>query len=115
MAYSTGGLIIGAILLAPIALFVEGIPQWPETTALLGTIYSGLFPTALATILLVSVINSAGPAFMSMVNYQVPLWAIAFGVIFLNEEVPASFIAALVLIMIGLAISQSKSKQKINL
>jgi drug/metabolite transporter (DMT)-like permease len=115
MAYSTGGLIIGAILLAPIALFVEGIPQWPETTALLGTIYLGLFPTALATILLVSVINSAGPAFMSMVNYQVPLWAIAFGVIFLNEEVPASFIAALVLIMIGLAISQSKSKQKINL
>ena len=68
MAYSTGGLIIGAILLAPIALFVEGIPQWPETTALLGTIYLGLFPTALATILLVSVINSAGPAFMSMVN-----------------------------------------------
>ena len=60
----------------------------------------GLFPTALATILLVSVINSAGPAFMSMVNYQVPLWAIAFGVIFLNEEVPASFIAALVLIII---------------
>jgi drug/metabolite transporter (DMT)-like permease len=115
MAYSTGGLIIGAILLAPIALFVEGIPQWPETTALLGTIYLGLFPTALATILLVSVINSAGPAFMSMVNYQVPLWAIAFGVFFLSEEVPASFIAALVLIMIGLAVSQSKSKQKINL
>ena len=115
MAYSTGGLIIGAILLAPIALFVEGIPQWPETTALLGTIYLGFFPTALATILLVSVINSAGPAFMSMVNYQVPLWAIAFGVFFLSEEVPASFIAALVLIMIGLAVSQSKSKQKINL
>jgi drug/metabolite transporter (DMT)-like permease len=115
MAYSTGGLIIGAILLAPVALFIEGIPQWPETTALVGTIYLGLFPTALATILLVSIINSAGPAFMSMVNYQVPLWAIAFGVFFLSEEVPTSFIAALGLIMIGLAISQSKAKQKTSL
>ena len=63
MAYSTGGLIIGAILLAPIALYFEGVPQWPETTALIGTIYLGLFPTALATILLVSIINSAGPSF----------------------------------------------------
>ena len=52
---------------------------------------------------------------MSMVNYQVPLWAIAFGVFFLREEVPTSFIAALGLIMIGLAISQSKAKQKTSL
>ena len=51
---------------------------------------------------------------MSMVNYQVPLWAIAFGVIFLKEEVPTSFIAAFVLIMLGLAISQSKAKQDKN-
>ena len=58
-------------------------------------------------------INSAGPAFMSMVNYQVPLWAIAFGVIFLKEEVSTSFIAAFVLIMLGLAISQSKARQKL--
>jgi len=110
MVYSTGGLIIGTLFLLPIALLIEGVPQWPETTALIATIYLGLFPTALATILLVGIINSAGPAFMSMVNYQVPLWAIAFGIIFLGEKVPTSFIAALGLIMLGLAISQRPSK-----
>ena len=106
MVYSTGGLVVGTLFLLPIALLIEGVPQWPETTALIATIYLGLFPTALATILLVGIINSAGPAFMSMVNYQVPLWAIAFGVIFLGEKIPTSFIAALGLIMLGLAISQ---------
>ena len=110
MVYSTGGLIIGTLFLLPIALLIEGVPQWPETTALIATIYLGLFPTALATILLVGIINSAGPAFMSVVNYQVPLWAIAFGIIFLGEKVPTSFIAALGLIMLGLAISQRPSK-----
>lgn len=110
MVYSTGGLVVGTLFLLPIALLIEGVPQWPETTALIATIYLGLFPTALATILLVGIINSAGPAFMSMVNYQVPLWAIAFGIIFLGEKVPTSFIAALGLIMLGLAISQRPSK-----
>ena len=110
MVYSTGGLVVGTLFLLPIALLIEGVPQWPETTALIATIYLGLFPTALATILLVGIINSAGPAFMSMVNYQVPLWAIAFGIIFLGEKVPTSFIAALGLIMLGLAISQRPRK-----
>ena len=110
MVYSTGGLVVGTLFLLPIALLIEGVPQWPETTALIATIYLGLFPTALATILLVGIINSAGPAFMSMVNYQVPLWAIAFGIIFLGEKVPTSFIAALGLIMLGLAISQRPSR-----
>lgn len=111
MVYSAGGLIIGALALMPIALYIEGMPAQPETTALLGTIYLGLFPTALATIMLVGIINTAGPAFLSLVNYQVPLWAVAFGVVFLGENVPPSFVAAFVLILLGLAISQSKSKK----
>ena len=32
--------------------------------------------TALATIALVYVVQSAGPSFMSLVNYQVPVWAV---------------------------------------
>jgi len=110
MAYSAGGLIVGTIALLPVALYVEGLPQVPETSALLGTLYLGVFPTALATILLVGIINSAGPAFMSLVNYQVPLWAIIFGVVFLGENVPPSFVAAFGMILLGLAISQSKSR-----
>ena len=110
MAFSAGGLIVGSILMLPVTLFFEGIPAMPSTTVVLSTLYLGIFPTALATILLVGVINSAGPAFMSLVNYQVPLWAIVFGVVFLGESVPPSFIGAFILILIGLAISQTKGK-----
>ena len=112
MAYSAGGLIVGTFTLLPLVLLFEGIPQWPtDTTALLGTIYLGLFPTALATILLVGIINSAGPTFMVLVNYQVPLWAVIFGVVFLGEDVPPSFLAAFALILLGLAVSQSKARR----
>ncbi len=113
MAYSAGGLIIGTFALLPLVLMIEGVPQWPtDTMALMATIYLGLFPTALATILLVGIINTAGPTFMVLVNYQVPLWAVVFGVVFLGEIVPPSFLAAFALILLGLAISQSKSKRK---
>ncbi|GLQ34569.1 ABC transporter permease [Amylibacter marinus] len=110
MAYSAGGLIIGTIALLPVTLMFEGIPSWPDAPALMGVVFLGLFPTALATILLVSVVNTAGPSFMSLVNYQVPLWAVLFGVLFLDESLPPSFIGAFALILFGLAISQSRAK-----
>jgi drug/metabolite transporter (DMT)-like permease len=112
MAYSAGGLIIGTFTMLPLVLLIEGVPQWPaDNTALMATVFLGLFPTALATILLVGIINTAGPAFMVLVNYQVPLWAVIFGVVFLGEKVPPSFLAAFALILLGLAISQSKKRQ----
>lgn len=108
IAYSAAGLLVGTIAMIPVALYFEGLPSLPGLSAILGAVYLGLFPTALATILLVFVINRAGPSFLSMVNYQVPIWAVIFGVVFLNENLPPSFIGALVLILAGLAVSQWK-------
>jgi drug/metabolite transporter (DMT)-like permease len=56
--------------------------------------------------MLVYLTSKAGPTFMSLVNYQVPIWAITFGVIFLGEALPASFLGALALILLRMAISQ---------
>ncbi len=110
ISYSAAGLLIGTIGMVPIALYFEGIPEMASTIAIAGVIYLGVFPTALATLMLVYVINNAGPSFMSQVNYQVPIWAIIFGVVFLNETLPASFIWALGLILIGLLVSQWKKR-----
>ncbi|MFK5997469.1 MAG: EamA family transporter [Rhodobacterales bacterium] len=110
LSYSAAGLLVGTIGMVPVALYFEGIPAMPDQSALWGIIYLGLFPTALATILLVNVITRAGPTFMSLVNYQVPIWAITFGVVFLGEDLPASFIWALLLILAGLGISQWKRR-----
>ena len=43
---------------------------------------------------------------MTLVNYQVPVWSMLFGVLVLNEVLPLRFFAALALILLGLAISQ---------
>lgn len=112
LSYSAAGLLLGALMIAPIAFFNEGLPTFSNAQANLAAIGLGLFPTAIATLLLVKVINSAGPTFMSLVNYQVPLWALIFGMVFLSETLPASFAIALTLILAGLAISQAPTKRR---
>ena len=106
LAYSAGGLMIGFILMLPLALWLNGWPEIGTMAAMSGVLYLGIFPTAFATILLVWVIRTAGPTFLTTVNYQVPIWAVIFGVVFLNETIPPSFIIALAIILFGLGISQ---------
>ncbi|MCP5073240.1 MAG: EamA/RhaT family transporter, partial [Rhodobacteraceae bacterium] len=47
-----------------------------------------------------------------LVNYQVPVWAVVFGVLLLDESLPSQFLGALALILAGLAISQSRRKRQ---
>ena len=108
MAFSSAALLLAAAMLVPVALIVEGFPDAPTQSALLGVLYLGLFPTALATVILVYVIKAAGPPFLSLVNYQVPVWAVVIGMVVLNETLPGQFVWALGFILIGLGVSQAK-------
>ena len=60
----------------------------------------------MATIMLTVVIRRAGPTFLSLVNYQVPVWAVLIGITILGEPLPGHFVMALATILAGLAISQ---------
>ncbi len=106
IALSTVTLVIGSVVLVPLMLLVEGLPVWEGRTSGFAILFLGLFPTALAALLRVQVIRSAGPVFMTLVNYQVPLWSMVFGVLILSEALPWRFFLALALIMTGLALSQ---------
>jgi drug/metabolite transporter (DMT)-like permease len=108
LAFAAAGLLIAATLILPLALFVEGVPAFPPPAALAGVLYLGVLPTAFATVLLVYVIQSAGPSFLSLVNYQVPVWAVLIGMVVLGEDLPPQFIAALALILTGLSVSQAR-------
>jgi len=111
IAYSAAGLTVAAILMVPAALLVEGVPHMPSAQALGGLLYLGVLPTALATVMLVSVTRSAGPSFLSLVNYQVPVWAVILGAVVLGETLPAAFLFALVLIVAGLIVSRSRAQR----
>ena len=99
-------LIIGAFFSVPVALAVEGPPPLPSTDILLVLAFLGLVPTAAANFLRVLVVRSAGPVFMSLVNYQVPVWSVVLGALILSEPLPSSLIWAMGLILIGVGISQ---------
>ena len=109
IALSAAALIAAAGMIIPLALLVEGVPSFTNAkpTALLAVLYLGLFPTALATLLLVQVIQSAGPTFLTQSNYQVPVWSVIFGATLLGERLPPAFLIALALILAGLALSHA--------
>lgn len=109
IAFATGSTLIAAIVLIPIALISDGWPSdWPLTPSI-AVLYAALFPTALAAIIRVHVITTAGSLFMSLTSYMVPVWSVIFGVILLDEQLSAALFVALSLILAGIAISQSRA------
>lgn len=102
-------LICGSVVLIPIMLAVEGLPRWQGGGPGWAIVFLGLMPTAFAAFLRVSVVRTAGSVFMTLVNYQVPLWAMLFGWAIMGEDLPWRFFAALALILTGLAVSQWRS------
>ena len=106
-------LVVGSAALIPSMLIVEGVPNIADTQSTFAIVLLGLVPTALAALIRVHTIRSAGAVFMTLVNYQVPLWSVIFGVLLLNEVLPLRFFAALGLILLGLAISQWSSLRRL--
>tara|TARA_B110000908_G_scaffold109351_1_gene128274 strand:+ start:5455 stop:6366 length:912 start_codon:yes stop_codon:yes gene_type:complete len=102
-------LVVGAIALIPAMLIVEGVPNIADRTSTIAIIFLGIVPTALAALLRVYTIRSAGAVFLTLVNYQVPVWSMIFGAWILSEILPLRFFIALGLIMFGLIISQWSS------
>ena len=106
-------LAVGMVILLPAMLAVEGVPRFTATLPGFAIIGLGLVPTALAALLRVVVIRSAGSVFMTLVNYQVPVWSMVFGALLLNEDLPWRCFAALAMILGGLAISQWASLRRL--
>lgn len=99
-------LMVGSAVVLPAAWIVEGPPPVPSWEILGVVVVLGLVPTAGANLLRVLVIRSAGPVFMSLVNYQVPVWSVMLGVLLLDEPFELSLLAAMGLILAGLLVSQ---------
>ncbi|MGB7241785.1 MAG: DMT family transporter [Sulfitobacter sp.] len=99
-------LLIGAAIVVPVAWVVEGPPPLPSGKTLLVIGFLGIVPTAGANLLRVLVVRTAGPVFMSLTNYQVPIWSVVLGAVLLSEPLPASLLLAMVLILSGVGLSQ---------
>jgi len=99
-------LAIGAAIVIPAALIMEGPPPAVSGQTMAVLAVPGLIPTAGANILRVVVIRTAGPTFMSLTNYIVPVCSVVLGALVLAEPLPPSLLSALALILAGVFLSQ---------
>jgi drug/metabolite transporter (DMT)-like permease len=109
MVASAATVAIAAAISLPVALVVD--EPWrlaPDTRALAIIFWIGAGPTAVATFIYYALIRSAGPTFVSLINYLIPSVAAAIGVALLAEEPAASAYLGLVLILAGIAVSQAR-------
>ncbi len=106
-------LLIGAVAVLPAAVIVEGPPPLPDAQTLWAVAFLGLVPTAAANLLRVAVVRTAGPVFMSLVNYQVPVWSVLLGALILSEALPDSLLWALLLILCGVGLSQAGALRRL--
>ncbi len=72
-------------------------------------IWLGIGPTGIATIILFSVIERAGPTFLSTINYLIPVVAFFTGVIILSEPVEWHSILALATILCGIGLTRIRA------
>jgi drug/metabolite transporter (DMT)-like permease len=93
-----------AILIVAFALD-DPLALRPDVAALATCIWLGVGPTAIATLVYFRLIARAGPTFMSLVNYMSPVVAVSAGALILDEPLRPSALAALALILCGIALA----------
>ena len=113
VAISAGVLAAGAILatLAALTQSPFDVLQKPAGS-LLAVVGLGLIPTGLATVLWFKAVERTSPTFTAMSNYLVPVYALLFGALTLGESIGWNVLAALALILGGIAVSRIKQGQK---
>jgi drug/metabolite transporter (DMT)-like permease len=79
--------------------------QWPSLRAWWAQLVLGVFCTGLAYILYFRLIEAAGPARALTVTFLVPVFAVCYGVVFLDEQVTAWMLLCAAVIVCGVALS----------
>ena len=111
-------MLIGVILLAgfvailPFAMIIDRpwtlAWQWQGVTAVA---WLGLIATGTGNLLYFLLLRKAGAGFASNNNYLVPLLALVYGYFILGEQPHLNAVAALVLILVGLAVQRMGARR----
>jgi drug/metabolite transporter (DMT)-like permease len=102
-------LLVASLVAVPAALWLDRPWQLaPSAASSAAVVWLGVVPTAVATVLYFQLIRSAGPSFMSLVNYLSPGVAVMLGLWIMDEQPQATAYAGLALILSGIAICQRR-------
>jgi len=106
----TGVLIAASITMMPLwALLAPAGAGDMSLKSMNAVIWLGIGPTGIATIILFTVIERAGPTFLSTINYMIPVVAFFTGALILSEPVEWHHILALLTILSGIALTRFRA------
>lgn len=106
---AAGSMTASALVMVPLALVIDRPWQLtPHADAVLAVAALGLGATAFASLVYFRLLRSAGPTFASLVNYLIPAFGFALGVVWLGEPASARELAALALILTAVGLVRAK-------
>lgn len=104
---ATGSMLGAALVLAPLAV-VDPPRELPGTTAVAGLVALILIPTFAGQLLLFRVLRLHGSRKLSIVTYLMPVFAVVYGAVLLDEPVTAAILAGFGLIVVGAALASGQ-------
>jgi drug/metabolite transporter (DMT)-like permease len=110
---AAGTMMMASAAIAPIALLRDA----PWTTlassgSLAAIVWLGVISTAVANIVYFALASTAGPTFLSFINYLIPGVALLTGIALLGEPFEWSSLAAFALILAGIYRGSDRSGQR---
>ncbi|WP_407949267.1 DMT family transporter [Parvibaculum sp.] len=111
---SSGVMVAGAVAGTAIAGAVTPPAALASASAasLFGVAGLGIFSTGLAALVFFRLVDRAGPAFVSLTNYLVPVFASLAGFFVFGEELNFRILTGLSLILAGIAVSEWRATFK---
>jgi drug/metabolite transporter (DMT)-like permease len=111
MVGACGVLMMASLIILPFWLLLAPENNSISQNSMMAVIWLGIGPTGIATIILFSIIDRAGPTFLSTINYLIPVVAFFCGAWLLSEPASWQHFVALTAILGGIAITRIRVKQ----
>ena len=96
---AAGSLLMGGLVLAPLLVVVP--PAWPGIPVALAMLALGLICGSVAYILYFRLMADIGATGALTVTYLIPIFGVAWGVIFLGEAVTPAMLAGAIVVILG--------------
>ena len=110
LSASTGTILFATFFMTIYLVFIDqSRPSYSELLFDMNILLLGIVCTAIATIIYFQILQTEGASFISMMNFLIPLWAILFGIIILNDQFSWNYIFGLLVILFGIKLANSIS------
>jgi drug/metabolite transporter (DMT)-like permease len=105
---STGTILFATFFMIIYLLFIDASnPNLSELMLNTNILLLGILCTAIATIIYFQILQTSGASFLSIMNFLIPLWAILFGILILDDAFSWNYILGLGVILLGIKLANS--------